>query len=55
MMMVIGFSAEVTQNVTERRSAMVNVYPQILEGTLKRDLPVFATTVDMSARGEVLL
>ena len=50
--MIIGFSAEATQNVTEGRSAVVNICPQILEGTLERDVSVFATTVDVSARGE---
>lgn len=51
---VIGFSAEATQNITEGGSALVNVCPQILEGTLEREVSVFATTVDISARGEFI-
>ena len=49
--MVIGFSADIIQNVTEGSSAAVNVCPQILEGLLEREVSVFATTVDISARG----
>lgn len=53
--MVIGFSAQATQNVTEGGSATVNACPQILEGTLERNVSVFATTVDISARGECIV
>ena len=51
--MVIGFPAEATLNVTEGGSAFANVCPQILEGTLEREVSVFATTVDISARGDL--
>ena len=49
--MVIGFSANITQNITEGGSAAVSVCPQVLEGTLEKEVSVFATTVDISAKG----
>ena len=48
---MIGFPTGASLTVTERVNMTVNVCPQILEGTLERDVSVFATTIDMSARG----
>ena len=52
---VIGFPMGASLTATERVNMTVNVCPQILEGTLERDVSVFATTMDMSARGSFLL
>ena len=48
---MIGFLVGAFLTATERVNMTVNVCPQILEGTLERDVSVFATTMDMSARG----
>ena len=39
-------------NATEGVTTTVNVCPQLMEGTLEREVSVFATTSDISARGE---
>ena len=39
-------------NATEGVTTTVNVCPQLLEGTLERQVSVFATTSDISAIGE---
>ncbi len=49
--MVIGFPLGAALNATEGVTTTVNVCPQLLEGTLERDVSVFATTSDMSAKG----
>ena len=49
---VIGFLMGASLTVTERVNMTVTVCPQILEGTLERDVSVFATTMDMSAIGQ---
>ena len=49
---VIGFLMGASSTVTERVNMTVNVCPQILEGTLERAVSVYATTMDMSARGQ---
>jgi hypothetical protein len=51
LVVVIGFPLGATLNATEGVTTTVNVCPQLLEGTLERDVSVFATTLDMSARG----
>ena len=48
---VIGFPVGATVNVTERISINANICPQILEGTLERQVSVFATTMDGTAIG----
>ena len=52
--MVIGFPTGVSLNATEGMTTTVNVCPHVLEGTLERQVSVFATTSDLSARGEWL-
>ena len=52
---VIGFPMRASLTVTERVNMTVNVCLQILEGTLERTVSMFATTIDMSARGQCSL
>ena len=49
--MVIGFPIGATLTATEGTTTTVNVCPQLLEGTLEREVTVLATSVDLSARG----
>ena len=51
LVVVIGFPLGATLNATEGMDTTVNVCPRLLEGTLERQVSVFATTFDMSARG----
>lgn len=51
LVVVIGFPLEAVLNATEGVTTTVNVCPQLLEGTLERQVSVFATTSDVSARG----
>lgn len=52
VVVVIGFPSGAILNATEGITTTVNVCPQLLEGTLERHVSVFATTLDISARGE---
>ncbi len=52
--MVIGFPLGAVLNATEGETTTVNVCPQLLEGTLEREVSVFATTLDISAKGNCL-
>ena len=52
---VIGFPTGVTVNVTEGVNMAAIVCPHILEGSLEREVSVFATTMDISARGMFVL
>ena len=51
LVVVIGFPLGATLNATEGMNTTVNVCPRLLEGTLERQVSVFATTIYMSARG----
>ncbi len=51
LVVVIGFPLGATLNATEGVTTTVNVCPQLLEGTLERDVSLFASTLDMSAKG----
>jgi hypothetical protein len=51
LVVVIGFPLGATLNATEGVTTTVNVCPQLLEGTLERQVSVFATTSAMSAKG----
>ena len=48
---MIGFPFGSSLTVTERINTSVSVCPQILQGTLERDVTVIATTMDISAIG----
>lgn len=48
---MIGFPIGSTLNATEGITTTVNVCPQLLEGTLERQVSVNVTTSDISARG----
>ena len=51
LVVVIGFPLGAIVNATEGVTTTVNVCPQLMEGTLEREVSVFATTSDVSARG----
>ena len=51
LVVVIGFPLGATLNATEGMDTTVNVCPPLLAGTLERQVSVFVTTFDMSARG----
>ena len=51
VVVVIGFPIGAMLNATEGVTTTINVCPQLLEGTLEREVSIFATTSDMSARG----
>ena len=50
----IGFPIGSTLSVTEGLTTTVSACPQVLEGTLERQVSVFATTADISASGIVI-
>ena len=50
---VIGFPSGSSLTVTERINTSVGVCPQILQGTLERDVTVIASTMDISATGTI--
>ena len=52
LVVAIGFPVGAVVNATEGVTTTVNVCPQLMEGTLEREVSVFATTSDISARGE---
>ena len=49
--MVIGFPLGAVLNATEGVTSTVIVCPELLEGTLEREVSVFASTSAMSAKG----
>jgi hypothetical protein len=49
---VISFPLGAVLNATEGVTTAVNVCPQLLEGELERQVSVFATTSNISAKGE---
>ena len=51
---MIGFPLGASITVTERINASFNICPQILEGSLERDVSIFATSMDISAAGTEL-
>ena len=51
---VIGFPLGASITVTERINASFNICPQILEGSLERDVSIIATSMDISAIGTEL-
>lgn len=55
LVVVIGFPTQATLNATEGTTTTVNVCPQLLEGTLERQVSVLATTSDLTARGGYML
>ena len=51
---MIGFPTGVSElNATEGITVPINVCPQVLEGTLERQVSVFARTTDLSAKSEL--
>ena len=48
---VIGFPPESSLTVTEGINISISVCPQILQGSLERGVSVYATSMDISARG----
>ena len=48
---IIGFPIGEVLTVTEGNEGNIMVCPEILDGVLERDVSVFASTLDVTARG----
>ena len=48
---VIGFQPGLSLTVTESINVSASVCPQILQGILEREVSVFASSMDITARG----